>query len=119
MKIDVQWTKDCQGKQDYDADILSISSRFYPRGGGFHFFDSRNPNAGLQGNEARPEIKPSASSSLLLRYQEPDGSGEDLTLAEAEFEAETEEEVKSQVEKWAQDQMDRVVTLLKNEFQVG
>ena len=85
-----EWTQDCQGKQDYDADLVTLSSRYWPRGGGFHTYDSQK--RAWEGNEARPEIKPSAASSIYV--------GED-EIVTAEFEADTEEEVKAQVETWA------------------
>lgn len=116
LQLDAQWRDDCQGKKDYDGEILSISSRYWPRGGGMDIFDFDTPELGLQGNDMRPEVKPSAHSSLMLRYKDSDGDGDDLTLAEAEFEAETQEEVQAQVEAWAQKQMDRAVALLRNEF---
>lgn len=118
LKLDARWTDDCQGKKDYDGEILSISTRYWPRGGGFQTFDSRKPELGLQGNDARPDVKPSANSSLMVRYKDPDGGdlGDDLTLAEMYFEADTEQEVKAQVEAWAQVQMDRAVAVLRKEF---
>lgn len=112
FKLDAKWTDDCQGKKDYDGEILSISTRYWPRGGGFHVFDRDNPKRGFQGNEARPQIRPSAQSQLVIYHAE---SGY-LTLVEQEFEAETQEEVQAQVEAWAQAQMDRAVAALQREF---
>lgn len=112
-----EWTDDCQGKKDYDPSIVSISTRYWPRGGGFLLFNSHTGE--FQENDARPDIRPSATSSLVIDYRQ--GEGEDayvdhLDLAVAEFEADTEEEVKAQVEAWAQLQMDRAVAVLWKEF---
>ncbi len=117
LKLDARWTDDCQGKKDYDGDILSISTRYWPRGGSALVFDSSHPELGLHKPD-RPDIKPSAHSSLMLRYADADGDADDLKLIEKEFEAETQEEVQSQVEAWAQEQMDRAVAVLRKEFDV-
>lgn len=110
MKLQAEWTDDCQGKKDYDGDILSISTRYWPRGGGFWLVEIR-PD-GSWGDETRPHILPSAKSSLLLRHDDHDYT----TLVEQEFEAETQEEVQRQVEEWAQAQMDRVVAILRQHY---
>lgn len=58
---------------------------------------------------------PSAKSSIQLRLgpMEPhDGGGDYLVWAEQEFEAFTEAEVKLQVEAWASEQMQKIVTLM-------
>lgn len=111
LKLDAKWKDDCQGKKDYDGEILSVSTRYWPRGGGF-FVGA--PGKGIEGNEARPEIKPSAKSSIMLRHSDEDS----ITLVEAEFEGETQEEVQRQVEIWAQARFDEVVDLLARHFDV-
>jgi len=113
LLLDAEWTDDCQGKKDYDAHILSISSRYWPRGGGFTglFIQPGKPPI-FEDNDARPHIPPSATSTLLLRYKDD----ESIELARGEFEAETQEEVQRQVEVWAQAQMDRVVAILREHF---
>jgi hypothetical protein len=117
MKLSAEWTDDCQGKKDYDGQVLSISTRYWPRGGGFHAFDSNHPERGLEGNEARPEIRPSATSSLVIWYLDEGGCEDTLNLARKEFEGDTLEEIKPQVEAWAQEQMDKAVAVLKSAFQ--
>lgn len=115
MKLQAEWTDDCQGKKDYDGNILSISSRYWPRGGGFfaiHFQGGRAVQ--IEEDSDRPDILPSARSSLLLRYDED----ESIELASQDFEAETQEEVQRQVETWAQQQMDRVVEILRQHFDI-
>lgn len=88
--LDAEWTHDCSGKQDYDADLVQLSTRYWPRGGGFMVLDTRT--GAIEGNDARPEIKPSAKAAILLQGVE---------VAEAEFEGDTEADVKAQVEQWA------------------
>ena len=66
----------------------------------------------IEGDDARPEIKPSATCSLIVRY----GDDDSADLAEKDFEGETFKEVKAQVEPGAQAQMDRAVAALRREF---
>lgn len=107
------WTPDCQGKQDYDGKILSVSTRYWPRGGGYFVVENfPGQPVKIEGNEARPEQKPSAHSSLIINEQ----GGNYYELVEKSFEAETEQEVKTQVEKWAQEQMDKAVKVLADAF---
>lgn len=96
----IEWTLDCQGKQDFDADLVRLSSRFYPRGGGFAII-TRNENGEvkIEDNDARPEVKPSAVSSIYFR---------DKQIAERWFDGVTEAEVKAQVEAWAREQIARL-----------
>lgn len=117
LLLAAKWTDDCQGKKDYDGRILSISTRYWPRGGGFHLFDSRHPELGLQNNETRPRIKPSATSSLVIWYLDENGCQDSLDIVSAEFKGETFEEINPQVEAWAQKQMDRAVSILRKEFE--
>lgn len=99
---EIEWTNDCQGKQDFDGEILSLSTRYWPQGGGFWAFD---PATGREeSNEDRPEIRPSAKSSILLLGAE---------IASQDFEANTEAEVKAQVESWARGQIERIVRIMK------
>lgn len=115
FKLAAHWTDDCQGKKDYDGEILSISTRYWPRGGSALVFDSAHPELGLH-KPARPDVKPSASSSLMLHYADADGDADYIKLIEKDFEAETQEEVQAEVEAWAQEQMDRAVAALQREF---
>lgn len=111
MKLRAEWANDCQGKKDYDADLVELSTRYWPSGGGFHVFDRDRTELGFQGNDLRPGIRPSACASILI------GQGV-MILAERTFEADTEDEVKAAVEQWAQEQYDRVVRALAAEFGV-
>lgn len=105
-ELDAEWTPDCSGKQDYDADLVSLSTRYWPRGGGFLMFSGGE----FQGNESRPEIKPSAKSSILVMGKE---------WVSADFEGETESEVKAQVEAWAAAQWDRIRAALAGSATAG
>jgi hypothetical protein len=111
MGIAASWTHDCNGKQDFDGPIIEISTRYWPRGGGFMGFDTATCR--FEENEDRPEIKPSAHSAIVLRDIEED---HDRTIAESDFEAETEAEVKRQVEEWANAQRQRIIAALDREF---
>lgn len=107
----LEWTPDCQGKWDYDGALVRVSTRYWPRGGGFHTFSREE---GWRGNETRPEIKPHAHSAIILG--DYDGSGNDgREIAEAEFTGETEAEVKAAVERWVAEQYQRIASLLAPE----
>ena len=96
-----QWTPDCQGKWDYDGAVVRVSSRYWPRGGGFSTFSRET---GWQGNEARPDVRPSARSSIMLF--------EDDLIESPTFEGDTEQEVKAQVEAWVKVQVERIKAAL-------
>lgn len=113
MLIPAEWTDDCQGKKDYDGELVSISTRYWPRGGGY-FAVKNYPGQPIQTeqNEDRPEIKPSAHSAILLQSKDE----EDFTLIEKAFEAETQEEVQRQVEEWTQEQYHMLVRQLESYY---
>lgn len=113
MRPCAKWTDDCQGKKDYDGRLIDISTRYWPRGGGFSKYDTLTGQ--WEENDARPGIKPSAAASILLRHGEPDehGYGEYEDLVEQRFEAETEAEVKALVEAWVQARFDEVAATLR------
>lgn len=102
MKVPAIWTDDCQGKKDFDGTLIHISTRYWPRGGGFYVL---TPERRWEGNEARPEIHPSAHSTIYLRRAD----GEDVVLAEEWFEGTTQEEVQRTVEAWAQREYEAMV----------
>ena len=105
------WIPDCQGKMDYDCELVHLSCRYWPRGGGFHLFDSSKGT--FEGNESRPEIMPSATASILIG-DPVNGSYEDMIWQE--FDGSTESEVKSQVETWAKEMIARVDRAIRREF---
>ena len=79
-----KWTPDCNGKQDYDGRLLSISTRYWPA---WKSSDNR----------------PSANAAIHVDHGIPHPEEEFAdysVLAEAEFSADTETEVKAQVEEW-------------------
>jgi hypothetical protein len=100
----VEWKLDCQGKQDFDDNLVFLSCRYYPRGGGFSTFTA-SPGGPVdwKHNEDRPEIKPTAYAGVYLRG---------MVLAELTVEGETEAEVKEQVERWARVQIESIYDLL-------
>lgn len=114
MKFFAEWTDDCNGKKDYDGPIVEVSTRYWPRGGSFMLFDKSQPELGMQGSETRPDIKPSARSSILLRH----GEINSVMLATKSFEAETEDEVLAQVENWVQEQYDVLVQILRSQYRI-
>lgn len=95
MELQAQWEPDCQGKQDFDADLVHLSSRFYPQGGGF---SELSAGRWLE-NSDRPRILPSAVATIYLQ---------DRALASAHFEGYTEAEVKAKLEAWAREQFIKV-----------
>jgi hypothetical protein len=100
------WTNDSGGKKDLDVPIVVLSTRYWPRGGGW-----TQISPVLETNEDRPHVRPSARSSIALEH------GDDLTeLCERYFEAETEDEVKGQVEEWARGRMLRIADVLVAAF---
>jgi hypothetical protein len=103
IPLPVEWTDDCQGKKDYDGDLVTISTRYWPRGGGISVLDA----TGFKTNGDQ-SILPSAHSTIYL--------GETVKLADREFEGETQEEVQRAVEDWAQEQFARICAVLRREF---
>lgn len=106
-----EWKPDCQGKWDYDCDLVFLSCRYYPQGGGFHVFDTGKGT--WEGNEARPEILHSAIASILIGDPV---NGPYETMASADFSGPTEAEVKGKVESWAKEMMLRVDAAIRREF---
>lgn len=109
MAIAATWTDDCQGKKDFDGPIISISTRYWPRGGGF----SEIANGVWLENEDRPQIKPSATASIIVNLNGDDSDD----LATKDFEGETFEVVKAAVESWANEQHARIVAAVRGLYQ--
>jgi hypothetical protein len=117
LLLDADWTDDCQGKKDYDGEILSISTRYWPRGGGFSILQNvPGKSLSFEENESRPEIRPSAKSVLVI-WHRANGERKDIVITSKSFEAETFEQIESEVRDWAQEQMDRAVGAIRREFQ--
>lgn len=107
-----EWQPDCQGKWDYDCDLVSLSCRYWPRGGGFATFDTKTGK--WADNDKRPEIRPSATAAICIGDLE---NGPYEELAHAKFEGETESEVKAKVEAWSKEMIARVDAAIRKEFQ--
>lgn len=105
MENNIAWTDDCSGKKDYDGVVLRISTRYWPRGGSTFICDGGGFRKHDDGR------KPYAHSGLLLG-----GYNDYVTISESGFEGETFEEVAKLVESWAQEQMDKVETVLSVAF---
>ena len=107
-----KWTPDCQGKQDYDGRLLSISVRYWPGpdGGGGMTFDAAT---GVIGS-APYGHEPSAHAAIVLNHGEPDeyGYGEEATWREKAFSGPTEAAVKTMVEDWVRGQFNELRRLL-------
>lgn len=110
MKHPAKWKMDCQGKQDFDAELVSLSTRYWPRGGGFDVFDATYRI--WERNTDRSYIKPAAQAAILLRTA--DGY---LVFTEQDFEADTEAEVKVLVEAWADEQYGKIVEVLTGVYE--
>lgn len=80
-----EWTLDCQGKQDMDGPIVELSTRFYPE------TYQRNRRC-------------STIASIYIG---------DERVAEAEFEADSETEVKRLTEEWALATGRRIAAVVK------
>ena len=111
-----KWEPDCQGKWDYDGRIVSVSSRYWS-GAGMTVFDTSQPEKGLH-EDVEGRTKPSAVSHIVLNHGEPDqyGYGESLELASAEFDGDTEAEVKAKVEAWVAKQFADIHALLRRHY---
>lgn len=107
MKPAAKWTPDCQGKQDFDGPLLSISTRFYPGpgGGGAMLYDSRT--GVTKTVPYGPE--PSAVASILFEYGE---EGDYHVWRQQKFSALTEDQVKAEVEGWVAAQMADLAKIL-------
>lgn len=104
MELQAEWTLDCHGKQDYDANLVRLSTRYWPRGGGYA---EMTTNGRWLENDARPGIPPSATATIYLQ---------DEPLTSASFEGATEAEVKAKVEAWAREQFAKVVSAMVAAF---
>ena len=108
LSLAAEWTLDCQGKQDYDAEIVSLSTRYWPRGGGF----SIRQDGEFKTNH-RQDIKPSAVVAIYLVSGDPNDHRHEKIWS-AKFEAETEAEVNALVEAWAREKFAKVVAIMRS-----
>ena len=106
MRLPAEWSDDCQGKKDFDGELVSLSTRYWPAGGGISLF---HPKLGWSHNPL--DCKPSANSKIILRHAD-----DYVIFAEKEFEGDSLEAVKEMVEEWAQEQYRRVIKAMTQEF---
>jgi hypothetical protein len=104
MELQAEWELDCHGKQDYDADLVRLSTRYWPRGNGYA---EMTADGRWLENATRPSIPPSATATIYLQ---------DEPLTTASFEGATEAEVKVKVESWAREQFAKVATAMGAAF---
>jgi hypothetical protein len=113
------WTDDCQGKKDYDGSLVTLSVRYWPRGGsalvvervGGHVQMTEGSDPGRQ-----RRIPPSAHATIYLGSTRDEFYDAAVKLTEISVEAETEADVKEQVEAWAITQFLRIQRALQAEF---
>jgi hypothetical protein len=116
LRVPAQWTNDCQGKKDFDGALVMLSTRYWPRGGGFsvllpgarEFVDSGTLN----------DSPPSAHATIYLGSTANEFYGDAVELIDVHVEAGTEDLVKAQVEAWAAEQFQRIGRALRREFHV-
>jgi hypothetical protein len=89
------WTDDCNGKKDFDGEMVSVSTRYWP--------------GGYQKNGW-----PSANAALHLNGAD----GSYVQLLQKSFEAPTEFEVKALVEVWVRAEWKRLVSILVAHYPV-
>lgn len=110
------WTPDCQGKQDFDGPIISVSTRYWPGpGGGGPMVVETRPGRTPKITEGTYGDSPSATSAIILRLgpkEEHDGGGDYMIWREQDFRAPTEAEVKALVEDWVHEMMVDIMTAL-------
>ena len=115
MTVPARWTDDCQGKKDYDGHLVTLSTRYWPRGGGFHILGGEFREL-TSSADAFPGTPPSAKATIYLGSTDDDYYDDAELLIEQEFEAETQEEVQHAVEVWAHEQYARIAAALRREF---
>jgi hypothetical protein len=103
--LEIKWTPDCQGKWDYDGDLVRVSTRYWPRGGSAHIYQG-GQFVSDQHSPERQHIKPSANSTIYV------GEDFDDVWREKDFTGETEAEVKAAVEQWVAEQYGALRLLL-------
>lgn len=114
MQLQINWTDDCQGKKDYDGNLVAVSTRYWP--GTLTVFNTAEAEKGLHGIAGG---NPSATCTIRLSDGYPYQNGETTDLISATFEEKTFEEVAKKVEDWAQKQADRVYQAVTKEFKLS
>lgn len=90
-----KWALDCQGKQDLDGEIICFSSRYWP---------SRDytPLGGAI-------TKPCANCTIEIVINDEDGKRNTICIGAKEFEADTETQVKHDLEQWLRAEHKRII----------
>lgn len=104
--VAAKWIDAARGRYDYDAVLIVLNARFWPR----------------DAFGIAPDTLPSAEASIDICRGEPREGwphGDVEPLIQCEFEGATEDEVKRAVEVWAREQFKRVVDALAKEFGAG
>lgn len=102
MTHSCKWTNDCQGKKDYDGEFVSVSTRYWPQGGGVWAVHHVLGEPVVIDENPAPGEPPSAHSTIYV--------GESI-WQEKEFEATTPEEVFRAVEEWVNEQFRAVAEM--------
>ena len=116
VKTTAVWTNDCCGKKDFDGEMLTVSSRYWPKGGSGMAFDTEHPGRGLHRYDDGSQC--SASSKILFHYTKENGDTDYLVVAETGdyITGATQEEVQTKIEDWVQKTTDRILRALIREF---
>lgn len=116
MKTTAKLTDDCCGKKDFDGEMLSVSSRYWPKGGSALAFDTSNPSAGLHHYDDGSAC--SANSKILFHYKKENGDQDYVVVAESGdyITGDSLEEVQAKIESWVQKTTDRIFRALTKEF---
>lgn len=81
-----EWRHDCQGKQDYDCDLVGLSCRYYPPA-------------------YRADGRHSAVASIIW------GVGIGPAMSTRNFDADTQSEIKAMVEAWARKEVTKLIQM--------
>jgi len=95
LNVPAIWTNDCQGKKDFDGILVTLSTRYWPN---------------------RLGIKPSAKAEVYIGSTNDEFLDGVILLTEVKIEADSENEVKNQIENWASIQYNRIASILLKEF---
>ena len=116
MKTTAKWTDDCCGKKDFDGEMLTVSSRYWPKGGSGMMFDTSNPTEGLRSYDDGSPC--SANSKILFHYTKENGDQDYVVVAETGdyVTGASLEEVQAKIETWVQKTTDRILRALTKEF---
>ncbi len=113
IKTTATWTDDCQGKKDYDGELISVSTRYWPAKGGFWVVNKDSSGTTIRDGEDQKGMC-SARSAIIVEH----GDGY-FPLVECQFEAPTQEAIQRCVEAWVEDKVNEVYQVLREHFGKG